>query len=77
MAPPLPADEVGRLAALHSFDILDSAPEQVYDDFTTLAARLCGVPIALISLIDKDRQWFKSKIGLRSEERRVGKECCR
>ena len=64
IAPPLPADEAGRLAALNSYEILDTAPEQVYDDFTALAARVCDVPIALISLIDKDRQWFKSKIGL-------------
>ncbi len=68
IAPPLPADEAGRLTALDSYDILDTAPEQVYDDFTTLAARICGVPIALISLIGQDRQWFKSKIGLDPSE---------
>ena len=63
-APPLLADEDARLAALESYDILDTAREQAYDDFTTLAAAICNTPIAIISLIDKQRQWFKSQIGL-------------
>lgn len=68
IAPPPPANEAGRLAALDSYGIIDTAPEQAYEDFTQLAAHICGVPIALISLIDKDRQWFKSKLGLEPTE---------
>ena len=60
----LPADEETRLQALDSFRILDSLPEQSYDDIVTLAAHICGVPVALISLIDSERQWFKAKVGL-------------
>jgi len=64
----LPANEPERLAALERYQILDTPAEQAYDDFTRLAAQICGVPIALISLIDKDRQWFKSRLGLDPSE---------
>jgi len=63
MAAPLPPDEEQRLAALRSYDILDTAPEPAFDDLTKIVARICGVPMATVSLIDKDRQWFKSRIG--------------
>ncbi len=68
VVPPLPANESARLSALDRYDILDSEPEQAYDDFTTLAAQICGTPIALISFVDGTRQWFKSRIGLEVAE---------
>ena len=52
-----------RLAALRSYDILDSLPEQPFDDIVLLAAHVCNAPIALISFVDEDRQWFKAKLG--------------
>ena len=58
------AEEIRRLTVLRSYRILDTPAEETYDRFTRLAARLFGVPIALISLIDEDRQWFKSRVGL-------------
>jgi GAF domain-containing protein len=65
---PVPANEAERLSALRAYKILDTKPEERFDDLTKLAALICGVPISLISLIDKDRQWFKSKYGLALEE---------
>ena len=65
---PLPDDELLRLAALEHYRILDTAPEQVFDDLTELAAHICEVPIALVSLIDTERQWFKSRVGLEARE---------
>jgi PAS domain S-box-containing protein len=53
-----------RLAALKRYEILDTAPEVVFDDITRIAAEMCGTPIALISLLDETRQWFKSRQGL-------------
>jgi len=60
--------ESARLAELKRLAILDSPEEQAYDDITRMAADLCGTPIALISLIDGKRQWFKSRIGLQVRE---------
>ncbi|MGK5088917.1 hypothetical protein WDW86_15265 [Bdellovibrionota bacterium FG-2] len=65
---PLPPHEHERLAELQRYRVLDTLPEQYFDDFTRLAAQLCQVPIAAISLIDQSRQWFKSKIGLAVSE---------
>ena len=68
MKAPLPSDEEQRLAALHDYEILDTLPEQVFDDLTQLAAQICDVPISVVSLVDADRQWFKSKVGLDVDE---------
>jgi len=68
MKAPIPANETERLAALKSYHILDTAAEQSYDDIAALAAYVCEVPIALISLVDTARQWFKSKVGLEQEQ---------
>jgi signal transduction histidine kinase/CheY-like chemotaxis protein len=56
--------ERARLGALDSYAVLDTAPEQAFDDIARLAARLCGTPSALVSLLDRDRQWFKAKVGV-------------
>lgn len=61
-------DEAARLAALRRYRILDTDPEQAFDDLTLLAAHICEAPIALITLIDTDRQWFKSRVGLSATE---------
>jgi len=64
MKPPIPADEKRRLHVLWQYDVLDTVPEEVFDDLTELAAHICEAPIALITLVDEKRQWFKSKVGL-------------
>ncbi len=61
---PLPADEAGRLTALRSYDVLDTEAEQAFDRIVTLAADMTGNSIALVSLVDEARQWFKAGIGL-------------
>ncbi|GAA6616065.1 tetratricopeptide repeat protein [Scytonema sp. NUACC26] len=66
--PPLPSNEIARLYALRQYQILDTPPEKVFDDFTFLAAQVCRTPVALISLMDGHRQWFKSKIGVTISE---------
>ncbi|ARV58703.1 guanylate cyclase [Nostocales cyanobacterium HT-58-2] len=65
---PLPSNEIARLNALCQYHILDTPPEKIFDDFTFLAAQICRTPIALISLVDGDRQWFKSKVGVTVNE---------
>lgn len=66
--PAFPADEAHRLGALHALGILDSAPEERFDRITRVAQRLFEVPIALVSLVDANRQWFKSCQGLGARE---------
>jgi PAS domain S-box-containing protein len=61
---PFCKDETARLSALYQYQILDSEPEVAFDDLTKLAANICSTPIALVSLVDAERQWFKSSVGL-------------
>jgi len=65
---PLPENETERLIELRRFEVLDTLPEQAYDDITYLASKISDTPIALVSLVDEKRQWFKSRVGLDAEE---------
>lgn len=64
----LPENEQARLAELRAYDVLDTDPERAFDDLTLIASRVADVPIALVSLVDENRQWFKSKQGLNACE---------
>jgi GAF domain-containing protein len=68
MSAPIPQNESKRLKVLWQYDVLDTVPEEIFDDLTELAARICEAPIALITLVDEKRQWFKSKIGVTVSE---------
>eukprot|EP01137_Pigoraptor_chileana_P014348 Opistho-2@68867 len=59
-----PANEAQRLARLHGLGILDTLPQKAFDDISALAQVICGTPVAMVTLIDRDRQWFKSRIGV-------------
>ena len=67
-SPTIPANEILRLAALKNSKLLDTSAEEVFDDFTKLSSQICNTPIALITLVDATRQWFKSNIGLAASE---------
>ena len=67
-APLRTAGEPRRLEALRQYQVLDTLSEQALDDLTSLAVQICEVPIALISLVDEDRQWFKSRVGVSASE---------
>ena len=68
MKAPIPLDEPQRLETLRQYGVLDTPPEQSFDDLVSLAAYICQTPIALVSLVDESRQWFKSKYGLDASE---------
>src|SRR5258707_3794102 len=63
-----PTNEAQRLETLRQYDVLDTSPEQAFDDLTLLASQICQTPIAMVSLVDDKRQWFKSKIGIDATE---------
>jgi len=67
-APGTRANEAERVGALHGYEVLDTEPEPSFDALTALAASILDVPIALVSLVDTDRQWFKSRYGLDASE---------
>jgi len=76
MIPSKPVNEKQRLATLRGYEILDTEPEAGFDDLTFLASFICQTPIALISLVDADRQWFKSKVGISLTETSRGIAFC-
>jgi formate hydrogenlyase transcriptional activator len=68
MKAPVPANESERLESLRQYNILDTLPEREFDDLTMLAARICETPMATVTLVDVDRQWFKAKVGVEATE---------
>ena len=75
---PIPENDAERVKVLRQYQILDTAPEQSYDELAKLAAAVCHTPIATITLVDENRQWFKARVGLTAEEtsRAVGFCAC-
>ncbi len=74
---PAPSEEDARLAALAAFDVLDTPPERGFDDIVHLARRLCAAPVALVSLVDRDRQWFKARAGFPPCETDLDRSVCK
>ena len=72
-----PADETTRLAALDSYDILDTPAEAGFDDLVLLASRACATPVALVSFVGVDRQWFKARVGFDACETPLDQSVCR
>ena len=65
---PIPTSEARRLKVLWQYDVLDTVPEEIFDDMVELASVICESPIALISLVDESRQWFKARVGMPAQE---------
>jgi len=68
MPAPIPKNEAKRIKVLWQYEVLDTVPEEVFDELTALASHICGAPIALITLVDENRQWFKSAVGVNLKE---------
>jgi GAF domain-containing protein len=68
MSAPVPRNERQRLKVLWEYSVLDTMPEEIFDDLTELAAKICEAPVAMITLVDEDRQWFKAKVGVSINE---------
>ena len=65
-----------RLKALKEYNILDTIPEEIYDNITQIASSICDMPVAMFSLLDKERQFFKSRIGIDISETPIGQAVC-
>lgn len=68
MHAPVPASEAARLKVLRDYEILDTPPEEAFDELALLASHVCDAPMALITLVDESRQWFKARVGVTVQE---------